>query len=140
MQVHSFFSHHKNFFFPSRQNKKEIQYEGIGVILTFVTKYFHKWKVACATFAYMKVETLDLQKHLLCNINFFARICGPQKCHDCTSTWPKLLLQLMTMICLHNKINKDQLLMNNQCKVCKINMVFIGMIPFFVLIFYRTFP
>jgi hypothetical protein len=61
MQVHSFFSHCKNIFFPLRQNKKETQYEGIGVILTFVTKYFHNWKVACATFAYMKVETLDPQ-------------------------------------------------------------------------------
>jgi hypothetical protein len=66
-------------FFLLRQNKKETQYEGIGVILTFVTKYFQKWKVACATFAYMKVETPDLQKILLCSIIFFVRICGRKK-------------------------------------------------------------
>jgi hypothetical protein len=58
MNVHRFGNHNMKHFF----HKMEIKHEGIGVRLTFLTKYFHKWIKPCSFYKYTR---LDLQETFL---------------------------------------------------------------------------
>lgn len=102
VQFHSFFYHRKNHFFHQSRAGKKTNHEGIDIILTSLTKHFHKRKVTYNPCIY---KAPNLQKS---SIMLHVRSCGPKKCYDCRSTWPKPFLpQLSTMICLNNIISKD---------------------------------